>query len=325
MWHWLKRWRDWAMNDLWPMQRLGLRPQALHFSYEKAGLSVPDQPIPWNAEAVVVEALVRLPAGRSPADFQLRVNTQLITAETIRREEGDERHHLFFRLQPPTQTVTAELLWRTTSLGEVILPVLGREEFIGGIRVMMPALFVQVGEQSVACQTFVASQCKGLLASAVITSPTSLAPLRDLGLQVEFRAEKRNSAFTVNVPLTSSQLAGRQALVSLVPPKFPRRVGNWTITWLVGDGPLLTHRFRAISQAGFQRSLRVCDTRFLVQSAKHGMRLMRQVPPLDKEDRVGPCFLVASGEAGMAGLCTLRIHAQVAKGDTMPQISEQEV
>ena len=55
MLHWIKRWRDWAMNDLWPLHRIGTQPQALHFSYEKAGLTLNDQPIPWNAEAVLVE------------------------------------------------------------------------------------------------------------------------------------------------------------------------------------------------------------------------------------------------------------------------------
>src|SRR5256885_14963353 len=105
MWPWIKRWRDWAMNDLWPLYRIGARPQALHFSYEKAGLTVHDQPIPWNAEAVLVEALVRLPVGRSLADFQLRIDNQpLLTAESIRRDEADDRYHLFFRLPPPAQS-----------------------------------------------------------------------------------------------------------------------------------------------------------------------------------------------------------------------------
>ena len=61
MWPWIKLWRDWAMHDLWPLYRIGPQPQALHFSYEKAGLIVHDQPIPWNAEAVLVEATLRLP------------------------------------------------------------------------------------------------------------------------------------------------------------------------------------------------------------------------------------------------------------------------
>src|SRR5262249_59607554 len=90
-------------------------------------------------------------------------------------------------------------------------------------------------------------------------------------------------------------------------------------------GPLLTHHGRAISQAQFRRSLRICATRCLIQSAKHVMSLHRQVPPLETADRVGPCFLVASGEAGMAGICTLHIHAQVNGAVSMPVLSEPEV
>ena len=75
MWPWIKRWRDWAMNDLWSMHRLGPQPQALHYSYEKAGLTIPGQPIPWNAEAVVVEANLRL---RSTAPR----NMPIVTART---------------------------------------------------------------------------------------------------------------------------------------------------------------------------------------------------------------------------------------------------
>src|SRR5256885_14898330 len=66
MWPWIKRWRDWAMHDFWPMNRHGPQPQALHYSYEKAGLSLHDQPIPWNAEAVVVEAGPPPPAAARP-------------------------------------------------------------------------------------------------------------------------------------------------------------------------------------------------------------------------------------------------------------------
>ena len=43
MWPWIKRWRDWAMHDLWPLYRIGPQSQALHFSYEKAGLTLANQ------------------------------------------------------------------------------------------------------------------------------------------------------------------------------------------------------------------------------------------------------------------------------------------
>src|SRR5438132_834433 len=136
MWPWIKRWRDWVMNDLLPTYRIGAQPRALHFSFEKAGLVLHDQPIPWNAEAVL-------------------------------------------------------------------------------------------GEESVACQTFVSTQCKGLLASAVLTSPTSLVPLADVDFHVDFRSEPNGSAISVPVRLSSTQLTGRQALLTVAPHKHPRRIGNW--------------------------------------------------------------------------------------------------
>src|SRR5689334_19979858 len=108
MWPWIKHWRDWAMHDLWFMHRIGLQPQALHFSYEKAGLTLHDQPIPWNAEVVLVEASLRPPPGgiRRKTDFQVCVAGQEpIPAESIHRQEGQDNCHLFFRLPPPAQTV----------------------------------------------------------------------------------------------------------------------------------------------------------------------------------------------------------------------------
>src|SRR5438128_511082 len=158
MWPSIKRWHDWAMHDLWPMHRSGPQPQALHYSYEKAGLTLHDQPIPWNAEAVLVETIVQLPAAvqRRRADFELHVEGQEpAAAESLHREQGDHRYRLFFRVHTPPQTTTAQLIWRGHALGQVTLPVLTRDEFLHGLRLQMPTLFVRLDDQSVACQTFV--------------------------------------------------------------------------------------------------------------------------------------------------------------------------
>ncbi len=329
MWPSTKRWRDWAMDNLWPLYRIGPQPQALHYSYEKAGLVLHDQPIPWNAEAVLVEAQLRLPAatGRRKADFQLRVTGQEpVPAEQLRRLDTEDRYRVGFRLPPPGATVAAEVLYREHTLGELTLPFLGRDDFLRGLRLQMPTLFVRLGTESVACQTFVSSQCRGLLASAVLSSPTSLVPLLDLDLQVEFRAERGGSALRVPACLCSTQLAGRTALATVAPRRYPRRMGAWVATWLLGDKPLTSQRVRGISQRHFQRSLRISDTRFVVQSRAGGpVRLVRQVPPLDAAGRAGPCFLVSSGEPGMAGVCRLRVTAQVPGAVQPPELLEQDV
>ena len=196
MWLWIKRWRDWAMNDLWPLYRISPQPQALHYSYEKAGLTLHDQPIPWNAEAVLVEALLRLPPGasRRKGDFLLRLpGQQPVPAEQLRRQEGDERYAIHFRLPPPAATAAAEILYRNHVLGQLTLPFLSRDEFLQNLRLQLPTLFVRIGAENVACQTFVASQCRGLLASAVLLSPTSLVAAARPGPagRVPLRARRR--------------------------------------------------------------------------------------------------------------------------------------
>lgn len=328
MWPSIKHWRDWAMHELWPMHRSGPQPQALHFSYEKAGLTLHDQPIPWNAEAVLVEALLRLPSvsARRKGDFQVRLPRQEpVPAESLRKEEtSDDRYHLFFRLPVPQQSTFVEVLWKNHILGQLTLPVLTCEDFLRNLRLQMPTLFVRIADESVACQTFVATQCRGLLASAVLISPTSLVPLLDIGLQVELRSERSAATHRVPARLCSSQLAGRQALVTVVPRKFPRRIGTWQCTWLVGDRPLASQQIRAISQRTFQRSLRVSDVRFIVQR-KEGMTQTRHVPPPEAVERVGPCFLVSSREAGMAGVCRLQVRAQVTGAISPPLLVEEDV
>ena len=103
MWPWIKRWRDWAMHDLWPLSRIGAQPQALGYSFEKAGLTLHSQPIPWNAEAVLVEAQFRrrreMPR---KGDFALRLpGCELLPADGLRRDDADERYRLFFRFPTP--------------------------------------------------------------------------------------------------------------------------------------------------------------------------------------------------------------------------------
>jgi hypothetical protein len=243
----------------------------------------------------------------------------------MRKEENEDRHRIFFRLSPPGQSVTVELLYRNYALGQLTLPVLSRDEFLKHVQLQMPTLFVRLGDQSVACQTFVATQCRGLLLSAVLSSPTSLVPLLDLGLHVEIRAERGGTSHSVPARLCSSQLTGRQALITIVPRRFPRRIGTWRATWFLGDRPLATHPIRAISQSHFRRSLRVSDTRFVLQRDKQAVHLSRHVPPLTGIARVGPCFLVSSKEPGMAGLCELQVRTQVPGAIQQPLLVEEEV
>jgi hypothetical protein len=275
---------------------------------------------------VVVEVSLRItnPAARRKADFQLRMPGQdPITAENLRPMEGtppgmEDRFRLFFRVPPPRQTVSAEVFWKNHSQGQLALPVLGMDEFIQRLGLQMPTLSVRLGNESVACQTFVCTQCKGLIATALVTSPTSLAPILDLGLHVEFRSERSSAVQKIPAQLCSSQLRGRQALVTVAPPRFPKHIGSWLATWVLNGHPLATQRIRAISKKHFQRSLRVSDSHFLIETVKGMVSLVRQLPPLEEVKRAVPCFLISSREPGMAGVCRLQVRAVMAPGAAPP-------
>jgi hypothetical protein len=316
------------MNELFRKPRVGPQPQALHFSYEKAGLTIYDQPIPWNAQAVLVEAALHLPpsVARRKSDFELRIQGRPpVAAETLRRQEAGDHYRLFFRIPPPQQTVAAELVWQNRIRGQITLPYLSRDEFLDQLRLLFPTFFIRLEDQTVACQTFVSTQCKGLMASGVLASPTSLVPLLDLGLQVEFRSERSGPVQIVPAQLNSSQLNDRQALVTVVPRRFPRRIGGLLATWMVGERILHTHRVRAVSQRHFHRSLRLSDTRFVIEPVEGKIHVARSLPAPETLARAGPCFLVSSKEPGMAGWCRLQIRFHRTGTAQSPVLMEQDV
>ena len=94
---------------------------------------------------------------------------------------------------------------------------------------------------------------------------------------------------------------------------------------MAGDRTLATHRLHAISQKTFNASLRISDTRFVVETLKGGMQICRQLPPLAEIRKAGPCFLVSSKEVGMAGLVHFEIVAQVPGAVQPPALLEQSV
>jgi hypothetical protein len=160
MWLWIKRCLDWVRSDVLPLTRTRPHGQAVHTRYEKAGLTLYDPPVPWNADAVVVEVLLRLPpTARRKADFALRLPGRDPVLPEGLRPEADDRHRLTFRLPVPAASATGELLWKQRLLSRVGVPVLTADEFLAGLRLALPTVAVRLGPRTVAAQTFVASQC----------------------------------------------------------------------------------------------------------------------------------------------------------------------
>lgn len=310
MWRSIRHLHDWAMRELLTPHRLRPGPEAIHASAELAGLVLSNQPVPWNAEAVVVEACLRLPpTARRKDDFLLRLPGRVpLTPESLRPDGPGDRHRAFFRLPPPASSTIAELTWCDRPLGRIELTVLSKDTFLDSLKLQVPTLHARLGDATVACQTFVASQCTGLLTGGLLTAPTSLAPLVEVGLVAEVRGAADELLAETPVPLSGSQLAGRQALVTAAPRRLPKRSGQWGITWKVGDRVLANVRARAVSQGTVHRSLRVVGTRFVVDDGT-SISVRRQIPPGAPPVGLGPCFLVASSEPGMAARCTFEIAA----------------
>ena len=315
------------MRDLWNLFRGTLpRVDGLNYAFEKGGVTLENQPIPWCADSVLIGAVVLWPPQLPfmKGDFELCVGGDTYPPESQRREESGDSYRLQFRVPVPARSTTAELVWRDRSLGQTTLPVFGPEEFAKKVSVQMPTANVRLGEQTVACQTFVATQGQGLIVSGVLQSPTSLVPLQELGLRVEMRREEGGPSAASAVYLSHSQLQACQALVALSLPR-PRRMGTWQITWYLGEKPLASHTIKAISQKQFQRSLHVTGTRFVLQNKRGAFKVEKFVPDLKGYVRIAPCFYVASSERGMAGKCILQVRAQLKDSAASLLLGEQEI
>ena len=123
----------------------------------------------------------------------------------------------------------AELTWRDRTLGRAEISILSKETFLESLKLQLPTLHVRIGEECVAAQTFISSQCSGLSMAGLLTAPTSLAPIVELGVTIEVRGEFGEVMASVPVPLTGIQMAGRQALVAAAPRKLPKKSGTWRI------------------------------------------------------------------------------------------------
>src|ERR1700677_754108 len=261
------------MVDFTSRQRLGPQSQALHYSYEKAGLVLDNQPIPWNADAVLIEFQCRPPGGRRPQpavpylreDFALRLSgsAPMVPAENLKQESPD-LCRVFFRLAVPAQSAVAEIMWRTHSLGQLQLPVLQPGDFLHHFTLEMPIVSVQLDPETVQCQAAVTPQCHSIVLSARVSSATSLVPLLDLGLCARMLSDKGEVIQEEPIHLSHTQLKVRQALLAVVMPR-PRKTGNWLFQWVLGGKILAEQKLRTLTTASLHQSLRVSATRFVLQ------------------------------------------------------------
>lgn len=326
--HWIKLWRDWVGREiLWPFQRPQVpQPHGVAFSYEKAGITVRDEPIPWNAETVQLEALIRFPAQvvRRRTDFQLNLmDSNSVPATSLHRAQGEE-YRLGFRMPAVAQSSIVELTWRGQPLAQFLLPVLTPTQFIDAFQVKVPTVSVRLGEAiTVACKAFVYNQCKGLIAGAVLSSATSLIPLLDMDIAVEFVDLRSGMTQKVPVRLAASQLTQRETLVTVVAPRRPRRLGEWAVQWRLAGRVLARQEIRILGQKALRKVVIVGEPRYIRQDRRGEVQVTKQLPKLGEGDRLGPCYLLSSRIPGLAAMVPFKVQIQTRGGFQFPLTQEE--
>jgi len=291
----------------------------LHVRYEKVGMILDSLPIPWNADAVIVEANVNPPAA-TPLDKQA-FTLQLMdgttaSAEVILPSEKKKLARVFFRIPTPAQSAKATILWRDHQLGEADIPVIQSDDFLRGLTVSTGSVVVGFKDgQSAACSAFVLGQPQSLCASIVLASETPLAPLADLSPRVDFERAECPTECRV-VTLTSSQLRARQAMLTVFLPKA-RGLGDHWAYWNADHRSFHVKHLSVVSKKEFLGSLRITATRFIVERAGAKMEVVRWLPAnLTGIIRVAPCFYVRSSIAGVAGLAKLILRSIRSDGSS---------
>jgi hypothetical protein len=309
---WTPRWLAWARDNLFRRAR----PRALSAAvgYERAGVTRWETPVPWAADAVVIDVLLSVPpAARRKTDFALRLPSATFPADAL-RPDADDRHRVTFRCPVPADPVGAALLWRGRTIATVPVNVLTPGRFLAGLALVHPVAAVRFGGATVSATAFVPDRCEALVAAGVLRCPTGLAPVGELGLRATFREETTGAVRVVAVALPAAQLARAETVVTAVSPDLPRAPGAWWITWSVGDRVLATHRVYALDADRFAAGVRVVETRFAVIDAGGAVRTAKAPPAVGGADRVGPCFVLAGCEPGAAAVCRFEVTGVAAGG-----------
>jgi len=300
----------------------------MRFGYEKAGLVVWDEPIPWNAEAVLLEARARFPTsgGGFKSDFHLEVPGQppvpAVTLNCVRPEDGV---NLRFRLPALQKATRVKLFWRSFVLEQLDVPFLSAEQFLGGLQLRMPAVFAQVGRFHLPCRTVVEGQCHGLMACGLLSSPTTLLPAMDLKCTIEIADVLTNQSRVVPVQLTRSQLAARQSLLSSPPLEGPFLEGVKSVQWCLAGRSLARHEVQVITPLAFQQTLYLAQSYFLYRDTSGGLGSSRFPPVTQEVCGVAPCFLVASRAPAVAASCQLQLRTHYKGPARRPTNQELEV
>ena len=282
----------------------------LSFAYQKAGLTVRDEPIPWNAETVLLEAVIPVPTGATgrSEEFSLQAADGLPWARVLCEPAGAEKCRVHFRAPLQKASGWLRLCWRDRVLVEARLPRLSRDQFVRGLRLRTPTILACLGKEHVPCQAAPEGQCAGLLARGQLVSSTSLLPLLDLPLAVAFTSPKGRTERCEYTPV-AARLHGREVLCTLASPGSLDGLGRWTVRWEVAGRHLARGSFRLVTARALRRYVRLAGTEYAYGLPGGDRGHSRGVPLAETALGLAPSFRLVSGWPGLAGLCRVAIRA----------------
>lgn len=296
------------------------RVESVRFGYEKAGLAVYDEPIPWNAETALVEGVVWLPQRLGPdtPDFSLRLPEPSPSATPTLHPLQPFLARIVFRIPPPRTATAVQLCWGSAPLTRVVLPFLSEDEFLRRLVLSGPTVFVGFNSRYVSCRSMVGGQGRGAVSQGILKSPTRLLPLADLRLRAEFIQWPGGRMWDRPVLLNRSQLNDRQTALIACPPPLSEEIAGLTVRWTVEERLLASHTIHTVPRRAFQESLQLVDSGYLCEGPDGRTAFRTYLPCRDAIRQVAPCFRIASLITGMAGLCTLEIRTRPASSASSP-------
>ncbi|MBY0458762.1 MAG: hypothetical protein K2V38_15605, partial [Gemmataceae bacterium] len=165
---WTTRWLVWARDNLLWTGRP--RPTAVFVGSERGGVARWESPVPWTADACLIEFRLRLsPTARRKTDFAFRLQSLTFPADALKPD--GEFVRVAFRVPVPAEAVRGDLVWKGRVLATIPVPVLTPDGFVGGLSLTNPTLAMRFGGTTVAATAFVSDRCDGLLASAIVRAP----------------------------------------------------------------------------------------------------------------------------------------------------------
>lgn len=290
---------------------------ALHYAYEKAGLRIDNQPIPWNAEAILVLGHFRISSRLrlAPHDFCLTMEPGHPRWFPLELDPQGTSLRVTFRLPALAGSLVVTIVWRGRPVCSLTIPRVGEADFLRHLAVQLPTVGLIMGDQTVACQSYVASQVQGAVASAILSSATSLVPLLDLQPILEVAPDKHPMPLRFPLSLNPRQLADRQALVNVCIPKTVVK-HPWNVAWIIAGRTMARQPLRPMPASALSRSLRVLGLRYLVETPSGNWQVAHALPAPRECRRLGPCFILGSAEAGLAGWSTLQTKYLGQDGST---------